>query len=588
MQCYRVGVWAPRYGPAPWLGCRPSSGHPWHGTGPDGGSDCAGNLQAWSPPTARELTIPAQPALQPQALPPGAEALTVRLGGIAVEGGLPEFQRATAAITDPLVGQVVTAAEVFEAARAVNQLYADAGLVLVRVTVPPQNVVNGGTLRLLVINGMIERIDTSKVPEVVRARVDRMLAPLIGEAGLRLPVIERRLLLAGDMPGIALRSTLVPGETVGGAVLVVEGRHDMVTGSLSFDNNFAPELGRTALGLGMDVNSPTGSGEQVYLRANGWFGSLGSGSFFDEYPRNRVLAAGIVVPIGINGTTLNFEVTDAHTTPKPKSGNPQTASSFSRYALRLRYPLIRSRSSTLNVEASFDAQDQVNDIISPANLSLAHDELRVFRLASDGFLVTDLGGLLTGRIAGSAGVDALGARNVDAQAAVPLSRQGVDPEFQKVDLALRYQQPLGNFVAVQVEGRGQSSFGRPLPLSEQIILASSGGLSTFYSGTIAGDSGYVLRSELQFQRQFPFFETNVAMGLSPYLFAAAGEVFLSEPTAVERRHTSATSYGLGLRWGAMRDAWRSNLSVALEYGRRDSSSLRQTEDLFTINVLLRF
>jgi len=28
--------------------------------------------------------------------------------------------------------------------------------------------------------------------------------------------------------------------------------------------------------------------------------------------------------------------------------------------------------------------------------------------------------------------------------------------------------------------------------------------------------------------------------------------------------------------------------VALEYGRRDSSSLRQTEDLFTINVLLRF
>ena len=66
------------------------------------------------PPTARELTIPAQPALQPQALPPGAEALTVRLGGIAVEGGLPEFQRATAAITDPLVGRVVTAAEVFD------------------------------------------------------------------------------------------------------------------------------------------------------------------------------------------------------------------------------------------------------------------------------------------------------------------------------------------------------------------------------------------------------------------------------------------------------------------------------------------
>jgi hemolysin activation/secretion protein len=380
----------------------------------------------------------------------------------------------------------------------------------------------------------------------------------------------------------------MPGEALGGAVLVIEGRHDLVTGSVTFDNNYAPQLGRTVLGLGLDMNSPTGSGEQVYLRASGWVGSLGSASFFDEYPRNRVLAAGLVVPIGIDGMTLNLEVTDAQTTPKPKANNPQTTSSFTRYALRLRYPVLRTRASSLNLEASFDAQEQTIDIISPANLGLAHDDLRVLRLASDGFLVTDIGGLLTGRVSGSAGVDALGARNVGPAASVPLSRRGVDAEFQKAELAVRYQQPLGDSLVLQLDGRGQTSFGQPLALSEQIILGNSSALSSFYSGTISGDSGYVFRGELQLQRQFPFFETNVAMGLTPYLFAAAGEVFLSEPTAVERRHTSAFSYGLGLRWGATREAWRSNIGASVEYGRRDSSDQRRTEDLLTINVIVRF
>ncbi|MFN7306351.1 MAG: POTRA domain-containing protein, partial [Acetobacteraceae bacterium] len=92
------------------------------------------------------LAIPSIPQLE---APPGAENLTVRLADIKVEGGLPQLEAATARITAPLIGRVVTASELFAAARAIGQAYAQAGHVLARVVLPAQNVTDGGTLRLL-------------------------------------------------------------------------------------------------------------------------------------------------------------------------------------------------------------------------------------------------------------------------------------------------------------------------------------------------------------------------------------------------------------------------------------------------------
>jgi hemolysin activation/secretion protein len=106
-------------------------------------------------PVPGGLAIPSIPQLE---APPGAENLTVRLADIKVEGGLPQLEAETARITAPLIGRVVTAAELFAAARAIGQAYAQAGHVLARVVLPAQNVTDGGTLRLLVIDGVIEKV----------------------------------------------------------------------------------------------------------------------------------------------------------------------------------------------------------------------------------------------------------------------------------------------------------------------------------------------------------------------------------------------------------------------------------------------
>ncbi|KQP30482.1 hypothetical protein ASF49_13280 [Methylobacterium sp. Leaf104] len=80
-----------------------------------------------------------------------------------------------------------------------------------RVVLPAQRLTDGGTVRFLVIDGQIERIDTTALPGEIRDRIAAVLAPLAGRPGLTLAEIERRVLLAGDTPGTVLRSTLAAG-----------------------------------------------------------------------------------------------------------------------------------------------------------------------------------------------------------------------------------------------------------------------------------------------------------------------------------------------------------------------------------------
>ena len=295
-----------------------------------------------------------------------------------------------------------------------------------------------------------------------------------------------------------------------------------------------------------------------------------------------------MIPLGLNGWTLNFEATQSRTTPRPRSGAPQTTSTFSRFSTRLRYPMVRGRTASAYLEAAFDVQNEVVDVIKPLTAGLSEDDLRIARLAGDGFLLTGIGGLLIGRVSTSFGLDAFGARGVPPPGQVPLSRQGATPDFQKLDGLLRYQQPLGDLFAVQLEGRAQTSFGEPLPLSEQIGLASSGGLSSFYSGQIQGDSGYVIRAELQLQHLLGQQEGWLNMGLTPYVFGAYGEVELAQATAVENASLRAGSYGVGLRWGVTPRAGRSSFGASFEAGRQERSDSVRTEDIFVFSLQLRF
>ncbi|MCJ9749598.1 ShlB/FhaC/HecB family hemolysin secretion/activation protein [Neorhizobium sp. BETTINA12A] len=545
-----------------------------------------------------------------QAAPAGAEKLDVHIGSVVVEGGLPALTEDTAKLKAELAGKTVTAADLFAAASRLQAAYAAKGYPLVRVLLPAQRLVNGATLRIAVIDGFLERIDTSHLPDNIRQRVAKLLAPLVSKKSITNAEIERRVLLAGDLPGIVLRSTLSRGTTAGGSVLTIEARYKPVLFSLNADNRQSDQLGKYNTGMGIDFNSVFGFGELIYLRASGAPRFDGDTDFFSGAPRNRMLAGGVTLPLGNDGLSLNLEATVSRTAPEAEAGSIAFQSDFTRYSAKLNYPLIRSRNLTLNLTGAFDAQQEKLSAINLGGVALSKDRLRVLRTGADLSWYVFGDSLFSAGLTGSFGINGLGARSAaDAAASdTPLSRQGADADFQKLELTLGYRQPVAEHLTFDLVAKAQTSFGQPLLNSEQIGLASTSGLSTFPSGLMQGDDGFVVRAEAQFPFTMPFSlpfalsafpaqqGTNLpadgaasgAFLASPYLFGAYGGVRLHQPTALEAAWTQGASYGAGLRLGAAEQASFNSMTLSLEYGRTERFGDGSNDNRFTLSAAFQF
>ncbi|WNO54046.1 ShlB/FhaC/HecB family hemolysin secretion/activation protein [Stakelama saccharophila] len=537
---------------------------------------------SYAPPVMREgdgISLPDSGALL---VPEGADDVSVTLAGVRVEGAtIPSGVQAE--LEEALVGRRIPVARIYEAASRLEQRLAREGAVLSRVVVPAQDLDDGGTLRLVVVQGYISRIDTASLPLQIRTRVARVLAPLTGSRTATLGDIERRLLLAGDTPGTSLRSTLARGEKPGATVLVIEADYRPVTMSVSLDSGISDTLGGETYGLGAQFNSALGLGETVYLNANGTPTLDKETSFLEPTPRNRALAAGIVMPLGDDGLAVNIEATDARTTPVRQSAAvPGVTSRFRRGSLRLTYPVIRSRGSNLTVSGAFDIQEERLSIFDPIDLPLSLDRLRVLRAGADWQMRDESGGRLQLSARASVGIDGLGARSADdATAVLPLSRAGADAAFEKLAVDAEASQPVAEHLTLATMGSAQTSFGDPLVNSEQFGIANRQGISPLASGSLQGDAGYILRSEVR----APFaWQTGPGfVSLVPYGFVAAGGLRLENPTAFERRTTTAEAYGAGIRASFAADDQSPALSAGIEYGHGDADG-RPGDDRVTVSL----
>lgn len=182
---------------------------------------------------------------------------------------------------------------------------------MTRVVLPQQSLRDGGTLRVEVVNGFIEDVDATSVPDPVRGRVSQVTAPVVDRAGLTLRELERQLLLARDVSGIALSTALASGRRPGGAVLSLDADYKRVTGFVGFDTFADEDLGRPTLNFGLELNSALNYGETFYARL-----STATENAFASDPVYRVGALGALVPIGQSGLTLNLEATASDVRPE--------------------------------------------------------------------------------------------------------------------------------------------------------------------------------------------------------------------------------------------------------------------------------
>jgi hemolysin activation/secretion protein len=508
--------------------------------------------------------------------PAGAEGLNVIVGRLTIEGAFPELDSETRTFAKAVEGQRVTVARIYELANALEQAYARAGYVLARVTVPPQKLNDNGPLLIVVVDGFVERVQVDNVPDRVRLLITNRMASLVGRRHVKLEEIERRLLISADVPGLRLKSTLARGETTGGALLVLEGTHQLVTATATVDNHLPSVLGTWSYGGTAAFNSPFGFGEQFYASAQS-AGELAR--TFDPQSPLRVLGAGAVLPLGFDGWIVNPEYTYSRSVPVPVSGGLDNIGHFQRVSLRTSYPLIRTRTQTLTLTGTYEY------ITQSVNLPLFTTDLNRDRygvMRAGAALESPLPWLSETLQASTIVSHGTGGRDaVDAAASgIPLSRQGAGPLFTKATVDAHVIQPLPEAFRFDLIGRAQTSFGEPMLVSEQFFLDGPQAVSAYPASSLSVDEGGTLRGELNRPFTLP---GSVPLTLSPYGFGVLGAGRLVDPTVVEVAMVRAASFGAGLRGNIDMPGGYQGVSLGLEAARQ-YSNLPNLAQSWRINV----
>jgi len=518
-------------------------------------------------PAGEGPILPAPAPLQP---PPGSASFDVLVDDVQVDGSFPGFAAQTKVLADGIVHRRLTTAEIYAFATSLEQAYARAGYTLARVVVPPQHIEDHGRLRILVIDGFIESVDVQGVPSRVRDVIAASVGRLVERRHVTSDEIERALLLAGDLPGVSLRSALAPGTREGGTKLIVEAEQHLVTATLGTDDRLPGSLGTWQISGNLAVNSALGFGEQFY--ASFGLGADLSRAIAGASPL-RIHGGGVVVPLGADGITINPEYTHTRSETLPGPGLIPSAGEFDRYALRLFDPLIRTRDNTLTFQVSLEHIVQRSFVPSlAADISL--DRYTVIRLGPD---FTTLLGTVTGLEMGVTVSRGLAGRSAAKaiEAGLPLSSVDAASDFTKVGATFHVTQPLPGGLRLDVNGQAQSSLGKPMLKAEQFSLSDNGAVSAFADGTFNVDQGETLRAELGRGFVLPAFDTTIS--LTPYVFGAAGRGHLVRATQLEQPVIDAAAFGVGTHGALQANGGTAGATIGVELARQftDVPRMRQ-------------
>ena len=474
-------------------------------------------------------------------VPPGAKKLFFTLTGVDVTGEFPELVAQRKALAKPVIGKRISVAQVFNLAAQLQALYVRAGYPLVRVVITPQELAKAARVKLRVVDGFIERVDASAIDAPARRRVLAVVDALVNKHRLTQAELERKLLIAGEAPGLILNAVFTAGKQVGGSILVLHGRYRPVSVSLYGDDTLPVEFGTGQMVATASLNGVLGLGERLTVSAAG----LPDKNFTTSDPTRRYLTASLSVPIGVDGLSFEGSFTNGVTTPRVVASAASQGTLTEGY-LGLSYELIKRRDYGLTLSGKFDMTDEeTNSLLFTPAVALSLDRTRVLRGSVEGFWNRRVSGTaFTYGATISQGIDAFGARTAaDATALLPLSRQGADAVFTKLSGHVSVTQSLPKGLFVTLAGYGQDSFNKPLLTSEQFGLVGTNMLSGYDAGSFAGDTGWVTRAELG--RNFTLPKTTAT--LTPYLFAATGERILEDPTVLEQASLHASNVGAGMR-----------------------------------------
>ncbi len=382
------------------------------------------------------------------------------------------------------IGHDVSQADLIAIAAGMTATYRRAGYHLSRAIVPPQDL-QGGRLRILVIEGVIEDI-VVKGDESGAFGLRDLIAPITTERPARLATLERRLLLANDRPGLRVADTvldeIVP--TSGRFRLTVSVKPWRVYTATGVDNMGSAAVGPWQASTSAAINSLLLPGDTLAL----------SGSFVPG--SSRELRSGRVsydLPFGIDSLRVGVSASRGEVRPGDGRRLLGTISQAETYEARAAFAPLLTRTHALWLTASLGASD-----VAERNRfgMISRDRVGFAGISADYKLQLAEG---SWTYLSTTFRQGLGFLDPHPDSKYWLSRPGASGHFSLVNGALTHYQNISENWSLKLSAAGQVASGRLLS-SQQYYL---GGLSFgrgFEGGWLAGDNALAGSAELRFDK----------------------------------------------------------------------------------------
>lgn len=403
------------------------------------------------------------------------------IGAILITGNRALPDDAFLDIIETYGARNLSAAEIASLVEAIARRARERGYVLATATIEPQSLASG-ILRVSLEEG---RIDEIRITGVDEAAISGQLRPLVGGGPVTLAELERRVLIAGDVAGVYIRSTRFEREGDRN-VLFVEARRDTVAALVEIQNDGSEPVGPLRARIDVDFNGILTATDEMDLT---W-----STSIF-EPSELQYLRASYAAVVGSNGLQLGVTGSYSVTEPGGFLQSREILGRSWRAELRASYPLLRSRRASLWLEGEFEARDLRQD---RRGIEVRRDRLAVLRAGVYG-LADVAGGRLRGRFALSRGLDILGA----TQSGDPLaSRSDASGEFTLAEAWVRWERDLSGDLSLALAARGQLA-SDPLLITEDLGLGGPQFLRAYSYNERSGDEGIMGSGELRYDWDNP-------------------------------------------------------------------------------------
>lgn len=473
--------------------------------------------------------------------PSQAAQIKLVLKAIKIEGNTAFSDTALRDLYTELLGKRVTLKDVFAVAAKITARYGKAGYSLSRVIVPPQALEpKGAVITLRVLEGYVDKVVWPKGIKRYRDLFTDYAASITAERPIRAQTMERYLLLANDLPGLKLRSSLSASKTNPlASTMVVTLEEKPFDLQLTADNRGTKGSGPAQVSAIGTVNNLLGFHETLrfgYTTAGPDRGKLEPELHYIVFGYKQVLTS--------EGTAFDFSGNASW--GEPGTAALRTIDYESRglnLSWALSHPFIRTRSQNLTATIAFDFKNSKGFQLGAPS---SRDRLRIVRgeLAYD--LADESGGVNQVIIGLSHGIDGLGStKNGNLLA----SRSNGKVDFFKITASVSRTQNLPN--NFQLYG-GVSGQWTPDPLlsSQECGYGGSQFGRGFDPSIITGDRCFQGLVELRYNVNVGSTAWRQLVGYAQlYSFADYGKVWNLKAPLGTAKHDDAASGGIGLRFG---------------------------------------